>query len=228
MGEDRKRGLILQHGDDGPAGLFGQWLDRHGIPYDLCEVWKEPLPADTGGYGWICSLGSEHTPGRDGAPEWVERELSYLSRAIEEDVPVLGLCFGGQALAAAAGAEIVRADPAEVGWLEIETAAPELIPRGPWLHFHYDQLTLPTGATELARSASGPAAFRIGPHLGVQFHPEATPSIIEPWADHDAEQLARLGIDRGDLAEQGRRAAPAAAAAAERMFDSWWKSLNEK
>ena len=94
-------------------------------------------------------------------------------------MPVLGLCYGGQVLAAVLGAEVGPAPVAELGWRAIETDDAELVPAGPWLEWHFERFCTPPGAIELARTADAPQAFRIGPHLGVQFHPEATVEIVE-------------------------------------------------
>jgi len=221
-----RTGLVLQHGEDGPPARFADWCERRGIDYAISRVWAEELPADPGEFGWICSLGSEHTPGTRDAPAWVEAEIGFLRRALDADVPILGLCFGGQALASAAGGTVGPAEPAEVGWIPITSSVPEAIPEGPWLHFHYDQLALPPGAVEIARSSAGPAAFRLGRHLGLQFHPEATPAIADAWARMEADRISHLGTSPERVAEQGRRDGATAAAAAERLFDAWWGSLN--
>jgi GMP synthase-like glutamine amidotransferase len=219
-------GLILQQEEAGPPALFGDWCQRRGIEFEICRVWEDGPPADHARWGWICALGSEQTPGAAGAPQWVDAEVEFLRRALDAGVPILGLCFGGQALAAAAGGQIAPADPPEVGWLEIDTDDPELIPAGPWLHFHYDQLAVPPGATAIAHSAAGPAAFALGPSLGLQFHPECTPAIADAWAVSDEERLLALGISPSAVAAQGLERADAAATAAECLFDAWWKRLD--
>jgi GMP synthase-like glutamine amidotransferase len=215
-----RRGLILQHGVDGPAGIFGEWLAEREIDHETHATWREPLPSDPSAYGWIATLGSEHTPGSPDAPAWVDAEIDFLRSAVVADVPVLGLCFGGQALAVAAGGAVQRAEPAEIGWLEVGTADTELIPAGPWLHYHYDQLEPPADATTIAYSPSGPAAFVLGRSLGLQFHPESTPEIAAGWAAQDP-QLANGDAER--LAAEGRAAAPDAEIAARQLFDAWWK-----
>ena len=110
---------------------------------------------------------------------------------------MLGLCFGGQALAAALGGTVERAPRPELGWTEIETDEPELVPPGPWLEWHYERFTTPPGATEIARTAAATQAFRHGRHLGVQFHPESTVEIVERWAASDRDRLAALGHGDG-------------------------------
>jgi hypothetical protein len=37
----------------------------------------------------------------------------------------------------------------------------------------------------------------MGPHLGVQFHPESTVEIVANWVDMDTENLDGLGIEDG-------------------------------
>lgn len=222
MSERGRHGLILQHGDDGPPAIFGEWLAERGLSHEIHSTWREPLPADPGAYAWIASLGSEHTPGSPDAPAWVNDEVDLLRRALAARVPVLGLCFGGQALAAAAGARVVASEPPEIGWQEVETWAPKLVPPGPWLHYHYDLFETPPGSRTLARSRAGPAAFALDGSLGLQFHPESTPRIAAEWARQDGARLATAGVTAEELAAQGERAAGAAARAARKLFDAWW------
>ncbi len=218
-------GLILQHEEGGPPALFGEWCERRGIAFAVRRVWEDGVPTDPGELPWICALGSDHSPGAVGAPPWVADEVAFLRRALDAGVPVLGLCFGGQALAAAAGGTIEPADPPEVGWFEVETGDAARIPPGPWLHFHYDQLTVPDGGEELARSAAGPAAFGLGRSLGVQFHPEGTAAIADAWTLIDEERLVPLGISPAAVAAAGRERSARAAAAAEVLFDRWWQQV---
>lgn len=215
-------GLILQHGVDGPPGVLGEWLAECDLAHDVHATWRDPLP-EPGAYGWIASLGSESTPGKPGAPDWVEAEIAFLRAALDAEVPILGLCFGGQTLASALGGSVGPSDPPEIGWLEIETDEPELIPAGPWMHWHYDLLSAPPGSETVARSPAGVAAFVHGRSLGLQFHPEATPEVVDVWARLEREALLARGLEPETLAEQGRRHGTGAAAAARRLFEAWFR-----
>jgi len=138
-------------------------------------------------------------------------------------VPVLGLCFGGQMLASALGAPIEDVpDGPELGWCEIDTVAPDTVPAGPWLTWHWQRFHAPAGAEVLATSSTGTQAFRHGPHLGVQFHPESTIEIVAEWARSDAARLSDLGIADGvALLEKGRAHAETAARNARTLFDGF-------
>ncbi len=219
MGRDRLPGLVLQHGPSGPPAILGEWLGERRIEHEVHLTWRDPLPADPGDYGWIATLGSEHTPGAANAPPWVDAEIEFLRRGLEAEVPVLGLCFGGQALAVAAGGSVAPSVPPEIGWMEIETSDPALVPPGPWLHYHYDLLHPPAEAEVIAWSAAGPAAFTLDHSLGLQFHPESTSEIAAEWARQDSERLDRAGVDPAVLKTDGAR--PRAEAL--RLFDAWWE-----
>lgn len=214
--------LVLQHGELGPPGLLGDWLRARGMPAEVHRD-GDGLPAeDPRGYAFVASLGSWRSP-RDADDPVVARELDLLARAVEHDVPVLGLCFGGQALAVVLGGTVERAPVPELGWHEVETTDPDTVAAGPWLQWHFERFTVPPGGQELARSLSGSQAFRHGRHLGVQFHPESTIEIVRGWARSDRKRLAGLGIDDGEaLATSGRRHAAGAAQRAFRLFDAFW------
>ena len=223
----RGKALVLMHGDWGPPGLLAEWLEERGIPYDLHRTYVgAPMP-DPDGYAFIASLGSNRSP-RDTDDAAVAAELLFLREAIERDVPILGLCFGGQALAEALGGIVEAAPTPELGWTEIDTDDPALVPPGPWLEWHYERFHTPPGATEIARTAAATQAFRHGRHLGVQFHPESTVEIVKHWAASDGERLAQLGHgDGSDLIAATDEERAAARAAAFAFFDGFLAIAND-
>lgn len=215
-----KPGLILQHGDDGPPARFGDWLRERGLPFDVHPIWHQP-PPDPRDFAFVASLGSECSAAEtDG---WVPTEIAMLREAVAADIPVLGLCFGGQALSVALGGGIGVLEVPEIGWIAVDSLDPA-IPDGPWLQYHRDYIELPPGALELARSPAGPAAFRYGRHLGLQFHPEADAELVDGWARIDPK-LPEAGVTVQELAEQSAEFAPQALQQAYRLFDDWLETV---
>ena len=215
------RGLVIQNDILDPPAILGDWLRERRIPFENVRVWEDGVPADPKEFPWIAALGSRHSV-RDADPGWIPAEVELMSAAVAAGVPVLGVCFGGQALAAALGGEISPADPVGIGWLETRTYDPGLVSRGPWLHFNSERFSVPAGATLVASIHDEPSAFRLGPHLGVQFHPEATPYLAGRWADHYVEWLGEQGLSPGWIREQAELHGAAAPARAFALFDAWW------
>jgi GMP synthase-like glutamine amidotransferase len=204
--------LVLEHDQDAPAGLLGAWARSRGVALEVVPA-GSALP-DPEGRPFLVSLGAEASAFDDTVP-WLAAERAVLERAIEVGVPILGICFGGQHLARVLGGGVERAPRAEVGWLDVESLAPDVVPPGPWLQWHRDRFTVPPGAELLARSPVGPQAFRQGPHLGVQFHPEVTPAIALDWGRTYPESVDE-GLTTLEAVERGGEVH--AAGAAERAF----------
>jgi GMP synthase-like glutamine amidotransferase len=215
-------GVILQHADTGPPGRLAEWARERGIAFRVHHSWETAPDFDPAQVGWIASLGSAHSV-NDPEPAWISTEVALLGRAVDAGTPVLGLCWGGQALAAALGGVVGPAPAPENGWLAVSSSDPA-IPAGPWLHYHSEIFTVPDGAIELARSPAGPGAFRLGPHLGLQFHPEADAARAAVWAEKDPDQSAASRIT---LAAAGARWGPPARALAFALFDGWFASIAE-
>lgn len=213
-------GLVLQNEKEAPPALLRDWLRERGLAHTIVRAWEEGVPDDPREHCWIVALGTSDSAIQT-EPAWIPDEIGFLRRAVDADVPVLGICFGGQALSVALGGEIAPADPISMGWFEISTDEPELVPPGPWLHFNYERFSIPKGATQIASSPSGPGAFRLGPHLGIQFHPEVTAEIVDRWTESDSAKLAERGLDLDQLRSQTRQLAKRAAAEAYELFDAW-------
>ena len=202
----RLHALIVQHEDPTPPGLVTPWLDEHDAEVEVLRIDIDDREVDPTSYDLVVSLGSEF-PAYDDSRPFVPREALLMRRAVDADVPVLGLCFGGQMLARVLGGQVYRSPDSEIGWLPVRTRDPELVPEGPWFQWHFDTLTTPPGATLVAESDQGPQAFVAGRSLGLQFHPEVTPEIMDEWVRVYRSELDEEGIDPDALLEETDRRA---------------------
>ena len=220
MAASKLKALIVQHEEPTPPGLLGEWLDGHGAEVDILRIDLEERVPDPREFQLIAYLGAEFAAFDDSVP-FVQRESELIRQAAKHDVPMLGLCFGGQLMARALGGESFRSDHPEIGWLRVRTKDAEIISEGPWFEWHFDSFTLPPGAKLLADTDVGAQAYVVGRSLGLQFHPEVTPEIVEGWVRgyRDEAEGDVDGVDLDALVEDTHRRAPAVRLATMKLFD---------
>ena len=194
----------LRHGD------YDRWfmdaMAEHDLAFDVCDVTRAAIPEPIVHAG-ILITGSVQSVLE---PEpWMDRLAAFLRRAREHGVPLLGVCFGCQALAHALGGRVVRSPSGwEIGAVQVTLAdaarsdplfegLPSLLPV---LATHEDRVeVLPPGAVLLAGNSSAPIqAFRAAENVwGVQFHPEATIAILRDLIQRRRDQLTADARARG-------------------------------
>jgi GMP synthase (glutamine-hydrolysing) len=195
------------------AGLTGAW-DGDFVEVDARTA--ESLP-DSAGFAGVIVTGSASSV-TERAP-WILRTEQYLARAVEQQHPVLGICFGHQLLGQALGG-LVERNPRgrEMGTVEVSMVAEDPLFEGAslpaWAHAtHVDSVTvLPPGARVLATTALEPhAAVRFGERAwGVQFHPEFDELVMTEYLETRSQILADEGRDPRALVA-AVRATPAGA-----------------
>lgn len=221
MSSDELRALVLQPQDTAPTGLLEGWARDRDIALEVVSTQGGAFPAaDPGEWAFAIVLGSSGSLALD-TPAWAQDVLDWLRAADAVCLPVLGICFGAQALAAALGGSVHRLPTPEIGWVQVTTADADRVPAGPWMSWHEDALTPPPLAYELASNAFGTQAFCLRRHLAVQFHPEATAAIVEGWASFPGSRLPETGQTVEDLMAQWAEHGEAAAARAARLFDGF-------
>lgn len=205
------RTLVVEHDPLSTPERVGAHLEKRGailVPFVVVEDIRDPavtatFPDDP--YDLVVLMGSPWSVYEDRVRGWLVPELDFIRRRLNAGVPMLGICFGAQAMSAALGGAVNHAARPEYGWTDVGSAT-EHIANGPWFQFHHDEFTVPEGSVELARNASGVQSFRTGRGLAVQFHPEMSGDLLASWCrvEGGAEELVEAGRDPAQLIEESR------------------------
>ena len=183
------RTLLISHEKAGGPGVIGDILKSRGIETQRHIILGEdgelnlnfPDPSE---FDFIISFGSFYSAYDPEVATWVDAEEVLITNSLDKEVPFLGVCFGGQVLAKAVGGSVEKSDELELGELHIkETALGLPFPEGPWFSWHGDRMILPDHIEVLAETPSAVQVFRHKTAVGLQFHPEATPELVQSWLD---------------------------------------------
>jgi GMP synthase-like glutamine amidotransferase len=223
------RVLFVQQDHASPVGPIGERFAERG--YDVEELLVVPAERfhdpgvdvvfpDPGDYDAIVPMGAAWSVYDEELIAWVGDELDFLRSAHRAGVPVLGICFGGQALAAALGGSVLPADEREIGWYVVDSDEPGLVEAGPWFEWHHDRWLPPAGARTIAHTRAADQAFVIGRSLAVQFHPELTGEMLLGWLENGGSAyLEAHRLDADELVARTRAEEPGAQERARRLVD---------
>ncbi|HLS15346.1 MAG TPA: type 1 glutamine amidotransferase [Beutenbergiaceae bacterium] len=206
----RPRVLVIRNDPRSTLGRYQQWLQESGLE-PVLHPGEDGLPSSLAGFHALIMLGGGLMPDDDEKAPWLPDERALVTQAIDEQVPILGICLGAQVLALVAGGQ-VRANygtiergatrmelRAEAGQDSLFAGVPQVFHA---IQNHRDTITaLPPQAVHLATNQACPfQSFRVGPVAwGVQFHPEASSVNVTRWSH---EGIRADGFDPADLIAQ--------------------------
>lgn len=184
--------LVCQHVPFEILGTLNPLLKEVGFRIRYVNFGRDPQaqPALEGYDGLIILGGPMSVTDTHNHPH-LKTEVDLIRRAIDRQMPILGVCLGAQLIAKALGAHVDRNPETEIGWYDVEPTAaaaedpllchfgkPERI-----FQWHSDAFELPEAAVSLATSAGcANQAFRWGEKVyGFQFHLEVDEHLIERW-----------------------------------------------
>ena len=226
--------LVIQHDHASPLGPVAERFVERGFDLTMHPVVPESsflAPGvetdfpDFTRFDAVVSMGAPWSAYDESIDSWVRPEIEQLRRADEAGVPVLGICFGGQLLAATHGGAVIPSSTPEIGWAEVCSDDDALVPSGPWFQWHYDRWELPHDAHEVARNDSSSQAFILRRNLAVQFHPELTTTMLAGWLGNGgSEKAASAGLDPAKLLTETRQREEAARVRAHRLVDGFLRA----
>jgi GMP synthase (glutamine-hydrolysing) len=195
--------LSIQNTEIETLGNLKKLFESDGYKIKTVNVKKDDIPHDPEQYAAIVILGGymsvyENLP-------YLNKEQELIRNAKQHQVPLLGICLGSQLIAQALDGRVYKAEQKEIGWFDvtINNEGMNDIFKGmannnmKVFQWHGDTYELPNSATLLASSDLYPQAFRIDNTIGILFHLEVTPEMIQKWIDNYGPEMKEAGVAAG-------------------------------
>ena len=195
---------ILKHVSIEGPGLFGGFLKQAGFRtkvFELSAGDKLPLLDECEA---ILIMGGPMNVYNTSKYPFLLKEEEFLKKALNKNIPVLGICLGAQILARICGAKIYRSPEKEIGWYKValtEEGKQDKLFSGIRSEFsvfqwHEDTFDIPKNGVHLVKGDNvSNQAFRVGKSAwGLQFHPEMITQLIKVWVDRSSELIDKSSL----------------------------------
>jgi GMP synthase (glutamine-hydrolysing) len=179
-------------------GSMESWFVSQGHALSRTRLFAgEPLP-HVDALDWLMVMGGPMGVGDEQIYPWLRAEQAFIERALQRDIPVLGICLGAQLLASVLGAAVTPNREREIGWFPTrltpqgrELAVLAGLPREfTAFHWHGDRFDVPSGAIRVATSeVCDNQAFVYRQAVALQFHLETQPSNAMDLCAHCGDDL---------------------------------------
>jgi GMP synthase-like glutamine amidotransferase len=218
---------IFRHSPGEGPGYFATFLDSQALPWQLiCLDAGVPPPPTFADYSGLCFMGGPMSVNDD-----LPSLFDLIRHAVDNDVPVIGHCLGGQLMCKSLGGAVTQNPVKEIGWGPVQVTDP--VARA-WLgdlesfeafHWHGETFSIPPGATRILQSSyCTNQAFVLGPHLAMQCHVEMTVAMIRLWCRQWAEECAEPSpsvLTPEQMDERIEERIAAMHTAADRLYEKW-------
>lgn len=183
--------LVFQHVAAEPLGTLDALIRRRGHRIRFINFDRDPeAEVSVTRYDGLIILGGPMMVSDRHRLSHLKTEIRAIEKALQAEMPILGICLGSQLLAHTLGAEVQPIPQPEIGWYPLLPTAdaasdPVLAALNgptPMFQWHSQGFTLPAGATPLASSSGWPhQAFRYANAWGFQFHLEMEYALVQRW-----------------------------------------------
>lgn len=180
---------IFRHVSCEGSSYLDTFLDRNNVPYEVICVDKGiTMPQTFDDISGLVFMGGAMNV--TDSLHWINEEKELIRKAIDKNIPIMGICLGAQLMSAALGGKITHDPNMEIGWHKVEPDIKNIDYE--WLnelpenfipfHWHADTFSIPEGATALLHSkCRRNQAFSINNSIAMQFHLEMTTEMVEEW-----------------------------------------------
>jgi len=197
--------LSIQNTEIETLGNLKELFESDGYEIKTINVKKDYIPRDSDKYAAIVILGGYMSVYQN--LPYLNKEQELIINARQHKVPLLGICLGSQLIAQALGGRVYKGEQKEIGWFDvaINNEGMNDIFKGvdnkniKVFQWHGDTYDLPKASTLLASSDLYPQAFRINDIIGILFHLEVTPKMIQKWIEDYKPEMKEEGITSEDI-----------------------------
>lgn len=196
MTDPTKAIVLVAHHKHTCGGLLPDLLAGLGQVQLAYPLHGQSLPSIEQVRGVVIQ-GSSH--GVNDRLDGLNEERQWVETALTRNIPVMGICFGAQLIAQISGGRVVRGPDPERGALPVFPCEGQDVLPHPMIvmQWHQDGIyDLPSCSQRIASSDLYPEqVFQIGSAVGIQFHAETTPAMLDRWLE---------GNDAGDIDRAAR------------------------
>ena len=184
--------LVFQHVAHEILGTLNPLFKSAGFRIRYVNFGRHPdAQPSLNGYQGLVVLGGPMSVDHTDEYPYLLTEVRLIQQAIDNQIPVLGICLGAQLIAKALGANVKRNGEKEIGWYPVfltEEGRQDPVLR----HFedkehifqwHEDTFKIPANAVRIVCSPlCENQAYRYGENVyAFQFHLEVDEPMIERW-----------------------------------------------
>lgn len=199
----------LQHVPyEGPA-IIQEWALRKGHVFTSTRFYENSILPGLEEIDWLVIMGGPMGVNDSESFPWLDKEINFIRKAIENSRVVIGICLGAQLIAKSLGSDVKKGPHKEIGWFPVtinkiaaSQAGLDFLPeRITPFHWHGDTFDIPAGAICLASSQAFPnqAFIYRDSVLALQFHFEMDfPAIRAIMANSGKELETSTWVQHAD------------------------------
>lgn len=191
--------LAILHAPHEGLGLIKEWIALGNDEITEKYAWEIQPVESLEPYDGIILMGGPMSVNDEDQYPWLKTEKQLISKAIEEERKILGICLGAQLLANCLGARVFKNPEPEIGWFPVKKKffmhswfpifddnEKEFV-----FHWHGETFDLPDGSIPLFETdGCKNQAFAVEDRiLGLQFHPEITEAMISDFIKHNHHDI---------------------------------------
>ncbi|MCX7760447.1 MAG: gamma-glutamyl-gamma-aminobutyrate hydrolase family protein [Hydrogenothermaceae bacterium] len=208
--------LAIRHVKIEHAGMIEEILHQRGYIIEYIDtangdVVKNPLDE----YSLILVLGGYMGAYEESIYPFLSYEFKIMEKALELDIPLLGICLGSQMLAKVLGSKVYKGEKGkEIGFFDVYKVSdhpyfyefPKTLKVFQW---HGDTFDLPVGAERVFTSDKYEnQGFVYKRTVGLQFHIEVNQEMIQEWLEEYKDEILQENLNPEKIKEDAMKYIP--------------------